>query len=215
VLVECLVASSKHPLGHFSTPVNVMGSINEDLWLHNGDKPILLADNGISCQALGIEINRELRGLICADLEDSTPLGKAGTSFIVLGAPLAKVIMALGGGLTIGASKLNGALVNLDARKDSSLLEDIHKGLSSSSLLVEGLLKEDDTTQVLQAAGGAEEELTKITAVFLNVLNVNACQTLANGASRFISSKNTLAWGANVGSIGNELICSTIKVETF
>ena len=115
--------------------------------------------------------------------------------------------MALGGGLLISASNLNGPLVNLDAGESASLLEDIDEGLAILGLLVEGLLKEDHTTEVLEGTRGAEEELTEGTAVLLNVLDIDAGKALANSASGLISSKDTLARGANVGSVLDELVC--------
>jgi hypothetical protein len=174
VLVESLVAGSKDHLRDISTALNVMRAIDKDLRLHNRHETILLADDGITSKTLSIEVNGKLRRLIGADLEDSTPLGEAGTSLVVLGAALAKVIMALGGGLLVCASDLNGALVDLDAGEDTSLLEDIDEGLAILGLLVQGLLKENHTTQAREGTRAAEEELTEGTTVLLDVLNVDA-----------------------------------------
>ena len=121
--------------------------------------------------------------------------------------------MALSGGLLVGASNLNGALVDLDAREDASLLEDIDKGLAILGLLVEGLLKEDHTANALESTRAAEKELTEGTAVLLHILDIDAGKALANGASGLISSKDTLARGANVGSILDELICKITNTE--
>ena len=142
-----------------------------------------------------------------------SPLGKAGTSLVVLGAALAKVIMALGGGLAIGSTELDGALVHLDAGEDIGLLEDLHEGLASLGALVEGLLEEDHTADVLEGTRGAEEELTEGTAVVLNVLNVDAGEALADGASGLVCSENTLARGADVGSVLDELICKITNLS--
>jgi hypothetical protein len=78
------------------------------------------------------------------------------------------------GGLAIGSSNLNGTLVDLNTRQDTSLIQHINKGLPILGLLVEGLLKEDDTTEVLKSSRSAEKELTQGTAVLLHVLNVDA-----------------------------------------
>jgi hypothetical protein len=115
--------------------------------------------------------------------------------------------MALGGGLLVSASKLDGTLVHLDAREDIALLEDIDEGLAILGLLVQGLLEKDHTAEVLECTRAAEEELTESTAVVLNVLNVDAGEALANGASGLVCSEDTLARGANVGSVLDELIC--------
>jgi len=45
-------------------------------------------------------------------------------------ATLRKAIKALGGDLAIDASNIDIARVNLDAREDTSFLEDLDKGLS-------------------------------------------------------------------------------------
>ena len=95
-------------------------------------------------------------------------LGKAGPNFIVLGATFAKVIVTLCRDLTVGADKLNSVLVHLDAWQNTTLLEGINKRLSSSSLLVESLLKEDDL-----GTRGAKEELTKGLPVCLNIFNID------------------------------------------
>ena len=121
--------------------------------------------------------------------------------------------MALGGGLLVSASNLNGALVDLDARENASLLEDIDEGLAILGLLVQGLLEEDHTTYVLEGTRAAEQELTEGTAVLLDVLNVDAGKTLANGASGLISCKDTLPRGANVGSVLDELICKMMSTN--
>jgi hypothetical protein len=207
VLVESLVAGSKDHLGDVSTALNVMRSIDKDLRLNNGHQTILLADDGVASKTLGVQVNGQLRWLVRANLEDSTPLGKAGASLIVLGAALGKVIMALGGGLLVGANNLDGTLVHLDAREHTALLEDIDKGLAVLGLLVEGLLEEDHTAEVLEGTRGAEEELTESTAVLLDVLNIDAGKALADGASGLVSSKDTLARGANVGCVLDQLLC--------
>lgn len=80
-------------------------------------------------------------------------------------------------------------------------------------LLVESFFKENHSTEVLEHIRGGEEELTKSTPVWFNILNIDAGKTFADCSSWLISSKNTLSRGANVGSIGNELICKEYKIQ--
>jgi hypothetical protein len=190
-----------------------MRSINKDLRLNNGHQTVLLADDGIASKTLGVLVNGKLRWLVGADLEDGTPFGKAGSSLVVLGAALAKVVMTLGGGLLVGSSELDNTLVHLDAREDIGLLEHVDEGLAGLGALVEGLLEEDHAADVLEGTRGAEEELTEGTAVVLNVLDVDAGEALADGASGLVCSKDTLARGANVGSVLDELICRITRIK--
>lgn len=123
--------------------------------------------------------------------------------------------MALGGGFTIGANKLNGALVHLDTRKDSTLLQYFNKRLPTFGLLVKGLLKEDDTAEILESTRGEKEELAEAPAVLLNILNIDAGQALANCASGLIGGKDPLPWGADVSSILDELIWKKMEVRNL
>ena len=82
--------------------------------------------------------------------------------------------MALGCSLPVGANKLNGSLVYLDARQNTTFLEDINKWFAAGCFLIKGLLKEDDTTDVLEGPRSAEEKFTKSTAIGLNVLDIDA-----------------------------------------
>lgn len=145
MIAERLVTCREYPFGYFGTAVNVMRPIDKDLRLHNRNQPILLADDCVPGQAIGVLIDRQLGRFGRADLQHGSPLGKTGPNLVELGAALAEAVVALGGGLAVGPRQLDGTLVDPDARKDPTLLQDLDEWLSISSLLVEGLLKEDDT----------------------------------------------------------------------
>jgi hypothetical protein len=66
---------------------------------------------------------------------------------------------------------------------------------------------------VVEGARGGEEELTEGTAVVLNVLDVDAGEALADGASGLVRSKDTLARGADVVSVLDELICRISNIS--
>lgn len=149
VIVERLVAGREHALCHVSAAIDVVVTINEDLWLDDRDQAVLLADDGVASQSIGVLVDRELTGLGGADLQDGAPLGKASSGSVVLLAALRKAIESLSGGLAIGPGELDGALVDLDAGEHTALLEDFDEGLAVGSLLEEGLLEEDGAAQVL------------------------------------------------------------------
>lgn len=174
LLIECLVNSCKHSFSNSSTFGDVMSPISQNLRLNNGHKAILLANDGIACQALCILLDGKLRGLSWANFEDCTPLGEACTSLVVLLAPSSERVESLSGGFTICASQLNNTLVHFDAWDDIVLLKDLNKRLPIGGFLVKSFLKEDDTREVLEGIWSGEEKLAKGLAVGLNVLNVNA-----------------------------------------
>lgn len=70
--------------------------------LHNGNQTALLADCCILSQTSGVSLDGTVRGqALGVDAQDSTPLGKAGTSGIVCLAPLAQSIQTHGVALII------------------------------------------------------------------------------------------------------------------
>ncbi|KAM2611087.1 hypothetical protein TB2_031197 [Malus domestica] len=77
----------------------------------------------------------------------------------------------------------NRVIVNLNAKKDTAFLQNIHERLTSSCLLVEGFLKENDSTEVLEGTGSGEKQLTESAPFCLSILNANAGKTLAKRAS--------------------------------
>lgn len=94
------------------------------------------------------------------------------------------------------------------SKADAWTLSKIKKILTCSSLLVEGFLKEDDSTETLKSPGSGEEELTESTPVCLIILDIDAGQPLSYSSSRLVSSKDSLSRSSNVRSIGDELICN-------
>ena len=66
-------------------------------------------------QDVGILRDGELGRLAIADGVDVPPLGEVAAVLLVLGAPGAEVIDALGGRLTVGSGQFLRALVQLDA----------------------------------------------------------------------------------------------------
>lgn len=106
VVRESLVASGDDLLGGSSSNLNAEVAVHEHLRLHNGHKAVGLADGGITGEGHGVLIDSELgRGSTdgVLDVENSSPLGEAGTLSVVLGATSIHVINTLGHALAVGA----------------------------------------------------------------------------------------------------------------
>lgn len=103
MVVESLVNGSKNGLSDGGAFFNIVRSVGENLWFDNGNQPVLLANDGVTSQALRILLDGQLGRLGGADLEDSTPLGETSAGFVVLLAAGAERVEALSGGFAIGA----------------------------------------------------------------------------------------------------------------
>lgn len=198
MIIQRLIHGRQHRLRGRRTPVNIMGPICQDLGLHNRHEPVLLTDDGIPRQPLSILLNAQLRRLSGPNLEHGPPLGEACPRLVVLLAAAAQGVEPLRGGLAVGAGDVDGALVDLDPRDDVVLLEDVDEGLAVGGFLVEGLLEEDDAGEVGEGGGGGEEELAEGLPVRLDVLDVDAGETLSDGAGALVGGEDALARGGDV-----------------
>jgi len=135
-------------------------TIHENLGLNNGDKARLLDGTSIASKAPSIFLNREVGGAaIRGDLENSSPLGEAGTLGIVSGGSLLEAVKSSAPCLDlISSGKGLETSVDLDTRENTILLEELDKGGSVLVALEEGFLVEDGTGDVIAEVGGSEEK---------------------------------------------------------
>ena len=215
VVVERLVHGGQHLLCDGSTDLDAVGPVDEDLRLDDGYEAVLLANDGVPGEAVGVLGDGEEGGLGGPDLEDGAPLGEAGAGLVVLSAALAQVVEALRGGLAIGASELDGTLVDLDAREHVTLIQHVHEGLAGGGLLVESFLEEDDAAQVLQSPGSGEQEFAESAPVRLHVLHVDAREPLADCTRRLVRRQDPLARGSDVRRVLDQLICPSMEKRIY
>lgn len=115
---------------------------------------------------------------------------------------MTKCLLTLGGAFAIRSSQGYNSLVDLDSGNDVVVLEQLDEWGAVISLLVEGLVEEDHSADVVgELLAGCEQQLTVLAAVLLNVLHVDGGEALAHGASALVSGQDALA-GGNDG-IGN------------
>ena len=214
VVVERLVDGGEDALGDGGAGLDVVGAVGEDLGLDDGDEAVLLADERVPGEALGVLLDGELGRLAGgADLEHGPPLGEAGTGLVVLGAARAQGVEALGGGLAVGAGDVHGALVHLDPRHDAAGLEHVDERRAGGRALVERLLEEDDAGEVLDRAGRREEKLPERLAVGLHDLHDDAGQAHADGARRLVGGEDALPRRRDVLGRLDQLICTPIFTQ--
>ena len=182
MLLERLHDSSENSLRDFGIHFDGVVSVGEDLWLNNGHESVVLADSSVSSKSVCGLNDCSLSWSAISDLNNSSPLYESASLLVVLLASLSKAIKTSGGILVLGAWNDYKTLVDLNSWEDSLGNEELNEVDSINSLLVEGLLEEDDSTDVLLDSSG-EEEFSVSSSVFLVVLNVNLRESLANGAS--------------------------------
>jgi len=85
------------------------------------------------------------------------------------------------GAFAVCSGQRNGSSVHLDSGNDAIRLQHFDHRLAIAGLLVDRLVEEDDAADVLvQLLAAREQQLAVSASVFLDVLNVDLGQTLAN-----------------------------------
>lgn len=136
----------------------------------------------------------------------------------------------LGGALVLGAEQGHDTLVDLDARDDVALVEQLDEWGAVIGLLVQRLVEQDHAGDVLAELGvGLEEQLAVLAAVVVVVLDADILQALAHGGGRLVGGQDALAGrhdglrdlaqlllegGGGVVEVGSHLGSATGKQES-
>ena len=142
-----------------------MNAVNHDLGLDDGDKSGLLADSSVATKAMGGLIDGIVGGesFLHVNAEGSPPLGEAGALGVVQDALVVEAIEAGTPVLSItSADKRLEASVNLDSGDNTGLVEHVNEGSAIGGVLVEGLLVENGSGDVITEVGGGEQKLTPL-----------------------------------------------------
>ena len=198
LIEESLHDGRENALGDGGADADVMGTILQDFGLDDGHETVLLTDGAVAGKRVSGLTDSQLGGKAVTNLEDSSPFGEAAAQLVVLGASLAEAIETLSGGLLLGATNNLQASVDLDTAVDASAAEQVTEALAILARVLDGLVEHDNTADVLLKLRSREEQLTVGLAVLVRVLNVDAIETLADGAGGLVGSEDTLAGSANL-----------------
>jgi hypothetical protein len=204
-------------LRNAGTSLDRMVSINHDLGLNDGYKAVVLADTTIAGESVGSLVNGELRrsSIGNTDLEDTSPFGKSASLFVEGFASSSKSIKTLSGSLVGGSSHDDNTLVDLNSSQDTSASEVLDEVDSSGSVLAEGLLEHDDSTDVLLNSGSSEEKFSVGTGVLSDGLNTDSLESEPDGTGRLVSSKDSLTSSGDALSIFHKLGFEGISASDF
>lgn len=132
---------------------------------------------------MGGLINGKLGGDAITNLDDGTPLGKAGTLVVKGFGAGGEAIETLGSILVLCSSKDNKALIKLNSSVNSTSGEKLDKVLTIRSGLVDGLLEHDDTRDTLLNTRGGKEKLAVSSSVGLVVFDGDGLEATADRGS--------------------------------
>mmetsp|Transcript_94610 Transcript_94610/g.173402 ORF Transcript_94610/g.173402 Transcript_94610/m.173402 type:complete len:218 (-) Transcript_94610:102-755(-) len=194
-----------------------MGSIWNNLGLHNWHEFLALADGRVASQSFHCISNGHStwQALGRIELQHVAPLGEAGTLIIGLLATLLQVIetdrrnfgMPKWPDCCAPHALLVVALVNLDARDHAVLLDDVDHWFAGCIVLEERLPVKNHAADVLAQAGCCEAHAAVCCAVLGGVRDLGGfgVPSAQPRASRLICCQEALPWSAQFGSCVLEL----------
>lgn len=128
-----------------------------------------------------------------SDVENTTPFGESTSSLLESSGTFGKLVEPLGGSLSNGSSQWDNSEIELDSWDDSLLDEKIGELLSLIGALMECLLVENHSGDVLVEIWSSEQELTILLTICLVVFEVDGIKTLSDCASGFIGGEDSLS----------------------
>jgi len=191
VVREVLEGFSPDSGGNFEGFFQGVLTVEEDFRLDDRDQTSVLADGGVSGQAVSAVSDSDL-GRASRDGDDGSPLAEARALLVVFRGSVGKAVQTLAPGFAVAVRERLQSLVDLDTRVDTLLVQAVDERLASLGGLVEGFLEEDGTTNVLTEARGRDEEFSVSTTVFFGVFNPDAFEAGAARGVGFIHRQDTL-----------------------
>lgn len=167
-------------------------AVEEDFRLDDRDQTSVLADGGVSRQAVRAVSDGDL-GRASRDGDDGSPLAKARALLVVFRGSVGEAVQTLAPGFTVAVRERLQSLVDLDTRVDTLFVQAVDERLASLRGLVEGLLEEDGAANVLTEVRGRDEEFSVSTTVFFGVFYPDAFETGAARGVGFIHRQDTFA----------------------
>lgn len=126
-----------------------MITIGQNFRLDDGYDSGALADGSVTSQNVGVFQDSQFARGVFLDLQHTPPLSEMAPILLVLDATSLKIVETLGRALVVGAKERHDTLVDLDTGEDVTLLQELNEGCSIVGLLVESLVEQDDTRDVL------------------------------------------------------------------
>ena len=212
------VDGAQHPFLHRGGGGDVVVAIHQDLGLHDGHEALLLHGAGVAGQAPGVLAHRQFAGAaIAADAQHGAPFGKAGASGVIAFRPLRQAAQAGAPGFARQpAGEGFNPLVDLDARHDPLLLEELHNRRPLATIrrragLEKGFLVEDRAADRHRQPRGGGQQGAVGAAVGLAVLQRDRLEALANGGGGFIGGQQAGAGRRQGRSGGGQFVAVGVE----
>lgn len=131
------------------TTSDIVITIRQDLRLYDWHNSSALTDGSVTGQHVGVLQDGEFARSVFRDLQNASPLGKVASVLLVLDTTSLEIVETLGRAFVVGAEERNDALVDFDTGDDVALLQQFDEWRTIVGFLIEGLVEEDYSRNVL------------------------------------------------------------------
>ena len=180
----------EHRVGDLVRALDGVRPVLEDLGLHDRHDARFLAQRGVAGQRVGVHVDAVRRRQRVGDRVGGAPLGEPGTERVVLGQTLTQPVEPFGHGLTVGAGQRLRAGVDLDARDDALVGQQLRERRAVGARLADRLVEEDDAADEVADLGSGEQQVAVGAAQLLGRLDADRVEALLDRAGRLVGGQD-------------------------
>ncbi len=186
---------AQHFARHFLAALDRVGSRHEHFGFDDGHYFLFLAERGVSREGMGIGMDTGPTRQRVGDGDDGPPLGEARAEVAVLLESGAEPVEPLGDPFVRRARERFGAIIDLDAREDALLRQEIGQWRSRRARLVDRLVLQDHAADELGDPGRREKHLAVIATAVGCRLDSDRSKAARYGRNRLVGREDAFPSG--------------------
>ena len=192
---ECNCWNTRRERGarDFLATLDAVIAVHQHFRLDDRHDVRFLAQRRVARERMRVGVDRELRRIARADVDDGAPLGETRAELVVLGETLAQPVEAFGNRLVRKAGERLRTGVDLDARDDAELLQILRKRRAVLGLLPDRLVVQDHAADVVGGARRSEQHLAVSAARLFGRLQLDGVEALLDRAAGLVRRQDALA----------------------
>ena len=179
-------------LGDLAAAFDRVVAVDQHLGLDDGNEALLLADGGVAGEGMRVLLHGEPARQHRGNVVDRTPLREARALLAVALQALHESVESFGDLVTGRVRQRHLAPVNLDARNDAALLEQLRERRAVAGLLAERLLVEDHAAHRLRQLRRAEQHVAPRTPVLLGGFDADRGETFGDRGIALVGGEQAL-----------------------
>ena len=191
--VERVEHGIQRPFGDLFTALDGVIAVHQHFGFNDGHEARFLANRGVARERVGIGGDTRGAGNFGADGYHRSPLGEFCAELGVFGAALWQIVEAFGDQFAGTQRKVFRARIDLDAGQYAVFVQEINERGAVGGFLPQRFVIQNHAADGVADALGGEQHVAIGAAIFFGVFNLDAVETLADGAGTLVGGEDAAA----------------------